>query len=147
MKNLTNRTKVALTVLCYLGLTLFMNSCKDDDTPPNCGCKSETRTTIPESANLVGEMFYLKPTASGDDYYTNLFWIVYTEQNCSNCIHHMVVCNEDFLKDEFEDLKDLPNDESIQVKFSGHLKEICEKRFAPGDYTYERITLTSIERQ
>lgn len=59
----------------------------------------------------------------------------------------MVVCNEDFLTDDFEDLKDLPSDESIQVKFSGHLKEICEKRFAPGNNTYERIILTSIEIQ
>ncbi len=46
MKNFTNRTKVALIILCYLGLTLFMNSCKDDGTPPNCGCESETLEAI-----------------------------------------------------------------------------------------------------
>lgn len=47
MKNLTNRTKVVLTVLCYLGLTIFMNGCKDDDTSPSCGCESETIDTVP----------------------------------------------------------------------------------------------------
>jgi len=54
-------------------------SCEEEEENTECGCESETQTTIPESANLVGEMFFLKPTASGDHYYTNLFWIVYTE--------------------------------------------------------------------
>lgn len=146
MKNLTNRTKVALTFLCYLGLTLFMNSCNDDDTTPNCGCESETRTTIPESANLVGELYYkIQSNDPMDTYYNNYFWIVYIEENCINCIHSMIVCNEEIMNNQFENIKE--TGEIIEVKFSGHLKEICEKTFAPADYTYERITLTSIEQQ
>lgn len=147
MKNLTNRTKVALTVLCYLGLTVFINSCKDkdDDTPPNCGCESETRTTIPESANLIGTIGYKTQIHPLDNYYNNTFWIGYTEQNCSNCMHKMIVCNEDILGNEFDDI--IESGESVEVKFSGHLKIICEKKFDLADITYERITLTSIERQ
>ncbi|MEN8857749.1 MAG: hypothetical protein ABF260_06755 [Flavobacteriaceae bacterium] len=135
-----------MIVLCYLGLTLFLNSCKEDDTPPNCGCESETRTTIPESANLIGEMYYKTQSNDPmDTYYNNYFWIVYTEENCVNCVHSMIVCNEEIMNNQFESIKE--TGEIIEVKFSGHLKEICEKTFAPADYTYERITLTSIERQ
>ena len=80
-----------------------------------------------------------------DTYYNNTFWIVYQEENCSNCIHSMIVCNEDLIKNKFGNV--LNNNEIIQVKFSGHLKEICKKTFAPADYTYQRIILTSIEKQ
>ena len=156
MKNLTNKTKVALTILCYLGFTLFMNSCKDDDTPPNCGCESETRTTIPESANLVGKLFY-KDNVDGTNYYDHHYWIIYIEENCSNCIHHMMVCNEELLEQisnipVFTDVGDFINypshyDNALSVKFSGDLKIICQDVIAPGDYTQERITLTSIEQQ
>ena len=145
MKNLKNRTKVALTVLCYLGLTLFIYSCKNDDTPPNCGCESETRTTIPESANLIGRIAYKTQIDPLDNYYNNTFWIGYTEQNCSNCIHKMIVCNEDILGNEFDDI--IESGENVEVKFSGDLKVICEKKFDLADITYERITLISIERQ
>ncbi len=146
MKNLTNRTKAVMTILCCLGFALFTNSCKDDDTPPNCGCESETRTTISESANLIGEMYYKTQSNDPmDTYYNNYFWIVYTEENCVNCVHSMIVCNEEIMNNQFESIKE--TGEIIEVKFSGHLKEICEKTFAPADYTYERITLISIERQ
>lgn len=122
-----------------------MNSCKDEDTPPSCGCESETRTTIPESANLIGRIAYKTQIDPLDNYYNNTFWIGYTEQNCSNCIHKMIVCNEDILGNEFEDI--IESGENVEVKFSGHLKVICEKKFDLADFTYERITLTSIERQ
>lgn len=146
MKNLTNKTKVALTVLCCLGLTLFMNSCIDDDTPANCGCESETLTTIPESANLIGRLAF-KSNNSIDPYYKNHYWITYIEQNCSNCIHHMIICNDEILGVEFEEITSLSQGEFIEVKFSGNLKEICERRYDLADITYERITLTSIEQQ
>lgn len=123
-----------------------MNSCKDDDTPPNCGCESEARTTIPESANLVGRLAF-KSNNSIDSYYKNHYWITYIEQNCSNCVHHMIICNDEILGLEFDDVTSLPQGEFVEVKFSGLLKEICEKRFDLADITYERITLTSIERQ
>jgi hypothetical protein len=155
MKNLTNRTKIVLTVLCYLGLKLSIYSCKDDDTPPNCGCESETRTTIPESANLVGKLFY-KDNVDGTNYYDHHYWIIYIEENCTNCVHHMMVCNEDMLSEisnipVFNDVGDSSDhhhyENGLGIKFSGDLKIICQDVIAPGDYTQERITLTSIEQQ
>lgn len=133
--------------MVYFLFLLFTSSCNSDDTSPDCGCASETRTTITESANLIGEMFYNRPEDNSDNYYINQFWIRYTETNCVNCVHSMVVCKEELLGNEFEDLKQLPLGETIQVEFSGHLKNICDRPFSPGDYTYERIILTSIERQ
>ena len=38
-------------------------------------------------------------------------------------------------------------EDALDVKFSGDLKVICNPIFAPGDYTYENIILTSIEQQ
>ena len=146
MKKLNNRMKVAYTVICCLGFTILFNGCKDDDTPPDCGCESETRTTIPESVNLIGQIAYKTQINPQDDYYSNTFWIGYTEQNCSNCIHHMIVCNEDFLGNEFDDI--IVSGEVVEVKFSGNLKKICELPVAfLADETFENIKLTSIERQ
>ena len=64
-----------------------------------------------------------------------------------NCVHHMIICNEEILGNQFEDVVNLPPGEFVEVKFSGDLKEICQKKFDLADITYERITLTSIERQ
>ena len=55
----------------------------------------------------------------------------------------MIVCNENILPQEILKLKN--SSKTISVKFSGDLKEICEKIFAPADYTYENITLTTIQ--
>ncbi|TVZ28761.1 hypothetical protein JM83_3912 [Gillisia sp. Hel_I_86] len=146
MKNLLNSMKVAFTIISCLVITLFFTGCKDDDIPPpDCGCESETRTIIPESTNLIGQIAYKTQIDSQDDYYNNTFWIGYTEQNCSNCIHHMIVCNEDLLGSEFDDI--IVSGEVVEVKFSGNLKRICELPVAfPADETFEYITLTSIER-
>lgn len=81
-----------------------------------------------------------------DTYYIDHYWITYIEPDCSNCVHHMILCNEDILGDDFDDLKGLPLGEDIEVEFSGHLKPICELKFDQADVTFERITLTSIER-
>jgi len=141
--------QVAFKVICYLSITaLTLISCKNnDDTPPDCGCGSETRTTIPESANLVGRIVFKTQNYSTDTYYNNHYWITYIEKTCSNCIHRMIICNEDILGNDFVDLLNLPQGEYVEVNFSGFLKEICQKRFAPADVTFERIILTSIERQ
>jgi hypothetical protein len=136
----------------YILITLLLFaliSCKNDDdtiSTPNCGCESEILATIPQSANLVGEMYYkIQSNDPMDTYYNNRFWIVFAEENCSNCIHHMIVCNEEIMNNEFDGIKETGI--SVDVKFSGNLKEICEKSFNPADYTFERITLTSIEQQ
>jgi len=146
MKKLLNRMKVAFTIISCLGITLFFTGCKDDDdTPPDCGCESETQTIIPESANLIGRLSF-KANDSVDPYYTNHYWITYLDQNCSNCVHHMIICNEEMLGNQFDDVDNLQKGEFVDIKFSGYLKEICQKRFDLADITYNRITLTSIER-
>lgn len=124
-------------------------SCKDNrDDPepePNCGCNSEIEATIPKSANLIGSIRYKIQLAPNDNYYNNKFWITYTEPNCINCVHSMIVCNENILPQEILNIKN--TGETLSVKFAGDLKTICEKIFAPGDYTYQNITLTNIEKQ
>lgn len=142
-----NSQKRGYIIFCLLIFTTLFYSCKsDDETPPDCGCDSETRKTIPQSANLVGRLAF-KSDESIDPYYTNQYWITYIEQNCTNCVHHMIICNEDILGNQFNDIINLPQGEFVEVKFSGNLKEVCQKRFDLSDVTYERITLTSIERQ
>ncbi len=145
MKNLTKKKTVLMILYCFTFI-LLLNSCKDDDTPPDCGCESETLTTIPESTNLIGRLAF-KSNNSIDSYYVDHYWITYIELNCSNCVRHMIICNNEMLGDQFQDVIGLSQGEYIEVKFSGHLKEICEKRFDLADITYERIILTSIERQ
>lgn len=138
--------KAAFTVICCIGFSLLFNDCKDDETPPDCGCESETRTTIPESVNLIGQIGYKTQIDPLDVYKNNTFWIGFTEKNCSNCIHHMIVCNEDILGNEFDDI--IISGEAVEVKFSGNLKKMCELPNAwLADETFEHITLTSIERQ
>lgn len=144
MKNLTKRTKGALSILFYLGFTLFINSCNDDDTPPDCGCESEIQSTISESVNLVGKMFYKTQDDPRDTYYNNHFWIVYPPDE--SYVHSkIIVCNEDISGNEFDGI--IESGERVEVKFSGYRKEVCEKAFAPSIYNYERIVLTSIQRQ
>lgn len=146
MKNPSNKTLVVFNIICCLAVTLFFNSCNKDDTPPDCGCNSETSHTITESDNLIGEMYYKTQSDNPlDIYYNNLFKIIYTEENCSNCIHSMIVCNEDFMNNEFDYIKS--SGEIVEVKFSGHLKSVCDRRNNPADYTFNRIILTSIEQQ
>lgn len=129
-------------------LFLSLNHCKsreEEPQTPDCGCESKVLKTIPESANLIATIGYKVQISPDDNYYNNKFWITYTERNCSNCVHHMIVCNESLLPREVLDLKKTGG--NLSVKFSGQLKEICEKIFSPADITYEHITLTKIEVQ
>jgi hypothetical protein len=57
----------------------------------------------------------------------------------------VIVCNEDILNQQILNLKS--NGQNLNVKFSGHLKEICKKKFDVADVTYENIVLTKIEVQ
>ena len=147
MKNLTNKKKVVIILIYCFGITLLSNSCKsDNDDSLTCGCNSETNYTITESENLIGEMFYKTQSDNPlDTYYNNFFWIVYSEENCSNCIHHMIVCNESYLNNEFDYLKN--SGEVVEVKISGELKSVCDNRNNPADYTFNRIIITSLEIQ
>ena len=142
------KSGLKITKLTFLFLTiLLINNCKDrnEETKPDCGCDSNVTQTIPESANLLGTIYYKIQLDPNDSYYNNKFWITYTEQNCGNCIHHMVVCNDSLLPQEIINLKNTGG--SLTVKFAGNLKNICEKINAPADYTYENITLTPIQTQ
>lgn len=131
-------------------LTLFTlvliltNSCKDD-TLPDCGCNSETITTIPENSNTIGQISFKEQLNVNDTYYTDKYWIGFVEPNCSNCIHHMIVCNDNFIPNEIKNL--INSNGIVNIKFSGYLKDICKKQFDVADVTYQRITLTKIEIQ
>lgn len=146
-KTLPTPTRLTIRFFCYLFIATFLvTSCqKDRDEIPDCGCDSTIRTTIPESANLIGQISYKKQLDPNDNYYNNKFWIGYGEQNCINCSHKMIVCNEGILNQQILNLKS--NGQTLNVKFSGHLKEICEKTFDVADVTYENIVLTKIEVQ
>lgn len=155
MMNSTSKKRIYTTMLCFLGLIFFFNSCHDnDDTKPSCGCESETKSTIPESAKLTGKLFF-KNDSRGNNYYNRKYWIVFIPNNCGNCVHNLIICNDGFLNSisnipalQVSDILASPNelDGAIDVEFSGHLKSICNPIFAPADYTYENIILTSIKQ-
>lgn len=58
----------------------------------------------------------------------------------------MIVCNEEILVG-FEDLLKEPAGKSVKVKFSGYIKDVCEKTFDIAENSYQHIVLTKIERQ
>lgn len=133
------------TTLLILTLLTVLLGCEKKNTAetPDCGCESETQTTIPESANWVGRISYKTQSDDPmDTYYNNHFWVT-VEQG--GMYGHLIVCNRDILKSDFDELISDTKKE-IEVMFSGHEKEVCEKRFNPATISHSRITLTSIER-
>lgn len=156
MKKLSNRMKVAFTVICCLGFTLLFNGCKDNDTPPDCGCESETLATVPDYDLQVpieeqksGLLFYKRlENVDGfynDQQYNDRFWIFQGTEGCYNCQRKFIVCDENLLGSEFNYLKSI--NDSIEVKFTGKLKSLCVLRPIPADFNYAEIILTSIEQQ
>ncbi len=155
MRNLTNRTKVALTMLCYLGLTLFMNSCNDADTPTNCGCESETLSTIPNGDRYgpsieeqkSGLLFFKRPENIDmydryfKGYYDNRFWI------SGGKVGIAIICNENTLGTEYDYLKN--SNDSIPICFTGNTKRLCKGPLIVLNVylPYSEIKLTSIEQQ
>jgi len=146
MKTKNNRKIYFTKTIFYLSFALFLTfiSCKEG-TLPDCGCNSETITTIPENPITIGQISFKKQIDVNDIYYTEKYWIGFVEPNCSNCIHHMIVCNENFIPNEIKTL--INSNRILNIKFSGYLKDICEKKFDLADVTYQRITLTKIEIQ
>jgi len=138
--------RIFLILVILFSLTVLCSSSCKKNSQPDCGCDAPTRTTIQDSANLIGTIYFsTQQTVLNSAYFANKYYIVYTEINCTNCVHTMVICNEAILPQRVLDLK-LTN-QSLQVKFAGHLKPFCEKIIAPGDYTYENLILTKIEIQ
>jgi len=137
-----------LFTLLMISLTLVLNSCdKDDDSPKDCGCNSETieEITVLEEDNLVATISYKIQLDTGDTHYNDKFWIGVSFENCPTCIDVMIVCNENFLNGEFDYLK-TNTDEFAQIHFSGNIKKICNRPPNVADYSYYRIVLTSIEK-
>lgn len=148
MKNLINKKNRLNKSITYLLLftILIFSSCKKDDTPIDCGCNSDIITIIPESSELIGTISYKRQLDPKDNYYNDKFWIGYTDPNCSTCIHSYIVCNEEILN-EFSYLISANINETVDIKFSGSIREICKKSFNSANLTYNRITLTKIEIQ
>ncbi|PQJ82920.1 hypothetical protein BTO16_01220 [Polaribacter glomeratus] len=146
MKTKNNEKKSLRKTISYLFffIILIFSNCNKDDTQPNCGCDSETKAIINESTQLIGAITYKEQTQS-NSYYTNRYWITITDSSCSNCAQHMIVCNEDLITNEI--LSILNSQTSLNVKFSGELKEVCEKRFDISNISYQLLTLTKIELQ
>ena len=142
MKTKNNEKKSLRKNISYLFFftILIFSSCKNDiGTPIDCGCNSSITTIV---SGLEGTIIYKEQTQS-NNYYTNKYWITYTDSNCSNCVLHMIVCNDDFVNNSITNL--LNTQEKASIKFTGELRETCENRVDLADIAYKRITLTKIE--
>ena len=143
MKKLTNKQTVVIILIYCFGITLFFNSCKnDDDDSSDCGCNSSITFTILESDEQIG-FLYKNVNNSNENIPSHNYGIYFSEPNCTNCVHTFFVCNDDFLNG----LGEVPDYPGIEVQFSGQAKKVCQGIWAPADYTYNYLTLTSIEIQ
>ncbi len=141
-----DQKKRLIKTIFYLSFILLLTliSCKEEPLP-DCGCNSETIKVIPENSKLNGQISFKKHSNSNDTYYNDTYWIGFVEPNCSNCVHHMIVCNESFIPGNIKTL--INTNGIVNIKFSGNLKKICKKTFDVADVTYQRIILTKIELQ
>ncbi|MEC3905969.1 hypothetical protein VOI54_02955 [Tamlana sp. 2201CG12-4] len=158
MKTLSKNTKVASVFIICLGLTLIISGCNDDETPPDCGCNSETIYNIPNDDVQVpveeqktGLLFFKHPeNIDGfydDELYNNRFWIFQGTEGCHNCQRNFIICDENLIGAEYDYLKQQNINDSLQVKFTGNAKRLCLIKVIPADYDYKEIVLTSIELQ
>ncbi|WP_454246065.1 hypothetical protein [Psychroflexus sp. MBR-150] len=122
-------------------ILLFSNCKKDDDNSSDCGCNSPTIFTILESDEQKA-FLYKNTSNSNENIPSHNYGIYFSEPNCTNCVHTFFVCNDDLTNS----IEEIPNYPGIEVQFSGQAKKICQDVWAPGDYTYNYITLTSIEQ-
>lgn len=120
---------------------LFSGCENDNNTPPNCGCESSIAFTILESDAQQG-FLYKNTDNSNENIPFHNYGIYFSEPNCANCVHTFFVCNPEFLNS----LGEIPEYPGIEVSFAGQAKEVCQGIWAPADYTYNYLILTSIER-
>lgn len=120
-------------------------SCEETNNKDDCGCEGTILYTIEESEPQIGKLSYKIQLDSLDVFYNDKYWIGYTESNCLNCVHVFIICNEDILSTELK--SDLMTGKEIDVRFSGMVKNVCDKTYSPADYSYNRITLTKIQKQ
>jgi hypothetical protein len=131
-----------------------------DDTPPTCGCESETLYPIPHQEfedvygipleeQMQGKLFYKHPEVIDGFYdyeeYNNMFWILQDQRGCGNCRRVFMVCNEELVGQEFQYLKQQGVYDSIPVQFSGDVKLTCIVRYLPADMVYGRIELNTLK--
>lgn len=142
-----------------IGFLMAFCQCTDDS-PPECGCESETVYPIPNQEfedvygisleeQKNGKLFYKHPEVSDDFFneeYNNKFWIVQQTPDCNNCRRVFVICNENQFGEKFNYLKDKGVYDSIAVQFSGNVKRPCKIRHLPADVLYGRIVLNSIDK-
>ena len=147
-------------LLFVLPVLMALNACDDNDTPPNCGCESETIDTVPSDyfpevpieEQTSGLLFYKRVENTDffddkhDGRYNNTYWIFKGIEGCGNCRRIHIICNEELLGKDYDFLK--TNNDSIPIIFRGDLKFLCVDPFvAPADYDYSEIKLISIEQQ
>lgn len=133
MKNLPFLLLVLILMLC---------SCSKDEKIPDCGCEANVDFTIDDSSNQLGYL-YKNTNNNGANVPDYNFGIWFSEENCINCVHTFLICNDSFLK-EFGEIPPYPG---VLVKFSGKARKLCTQPFSPADYTYNFLTLTKNIKQ
>lgn len=144
MNNLTTPKKGILFVLSCFGFILLFKNSSIDNLQLNYGFYGKALTTIPQSCILKGQIAY-RSFMSEDPIYKEHYWITFTEPNCSNCVHHLFICNHEILGDQCEVIKNLSEGEFIEIKFSGQLKDFSQNVLTSTKATYQLINLTYIE--
>ncbi len=135
-----------LHVLLMATGILFFAQCKKDKNI-DCGCSGEITRIISDTNQLVGKISYKKQLDANDNFYNNTYWIGYTDSAfCSICSVSFILCNEDILSSELKQLKNYP-DSSIDIKYSGYVKELCQRPFDISEHSYYHIFLTKIEKR
>jgi hypothetical protein len=141
-------------------LSLLLLSCSEfgQNELPECGCKSVSIANIPDKeisnvpieVQTSGVLFYkdkdLEDRFVPEEKFNNRFWIFRGTDDCYNCQHKFIVCNESVLKGQFDHLRAENNSDSIPVTFTGSLKLMCSDELIviPADYYYAEIVLASI---
>jgi hypothetical protein len=139
-------------------MLFFITDCKNDDATSDCGCNSETLTTIPNDEIQIpkeeqkkGLLFYKHSEDSDrffdDDEYKRRFWIFQKTSECNICKTYFIICNEELLKIEYDYLKEQNVHDSIPIQFSGNVKQLCYIKATPVTHRYGEIVLTEITRQ
>ncbi|MDB4199488.1 hypothetical protein N9752_04070, partial [Polaribacter sp.] len=113
--NEKNSFRKTMSYLFFFTILTF-SSCNKEENPTDCGCNSSITTIVSE---LEGTITYKEQTQS-NNYYTNKYWVTYTDSNCSNCVLHMIVCNDDFVNNNITNL--LNTQEKASIKFTGELR-------------------------
>ncbi len=121
---------------------MLLNSCKKENDNADCGCKTAITDTIPET-NMINGVLGFKHKGRNSDYLTNRYWITVSSPNSAQ-VHHAIICNYDIIPNNI--INYLNNHDSVNVNFSGYLKNVCDHPFTTANITYNRITLTKIKK-